>query len=318
MIQLSEKDVETALPVRKTIDIVENAYKDNVAGKIYAGNRIYLPIRGEQSTGQWLVANSISQPYFGSKFSSVFPDNKTKGLPSTISTISLYSAETGILAALIDANYLTAVKTGASAAVATNLMARTDAHVLGVIGTGGQALSQVQAIQEVRQLTTLYVFDTDQGRMDQFADKVREIQNRPYEIIAATSSNELVKNADIISTCTPSRRPVFDGTLLRPGTHVNAIGSFTPEMQEIDATTVKRAAKVITEHVDGLWAAAGDILIPFKQGLIGKDVVTGSVGEALLDTKKRRENDQQITLYESVGSGVLDIALAIAVYEKLK
>lgn len=318
MIQLSENDVKGALQVPETIKIVESAYKDNVAGKIYAGNRIFMPIRGEKATGQWLVANATNQPYFGSKFSSVFPDNIAKGLPSTISTISLYSAETGILAALIDANYLTAVKTGASAAVATNLMAKPDAHALGVIGTGGQALAQVQAIQEVRHLTVLYVFDTDQERMNQFADKVRRIQNHAYDIVTATSADQLVKNVDIISTCTPSRKPVFDGKLLQPGTHVNAIGSFTPEMQEIDSTTVQRADKIITEHVDGLWQAAGDILIPFKQGLFGKDIVTGSVGDALVDTTKRRDNDEQITLYESVGSGVLDIALSIAIYEKLK
>lgn len=318
MIQLSEEEVRSALPMKETIDIVENAYKDNVAGKIYAGDRIYMPIRGEQATGQWLVANSTNQPYFGSKFSSVFPANIEKGLPSTISTISLYSAETGILAALIDANYLTAVKTGASAALATDLMSRTDANVLGVIGTGGQALSQVEAIQEVRNLSTLYVFDTDGGRMNQFADKVKKIQNRSYKIIAAKSSDELVTHSDIISTCTPSRKPVFDGSLLKPGTHINAIGSFTPEMQEIDVTTVKQAAKIITEHVEGLWQAAGDILIPLKQGLVNKDIVTGSVGEALVDSSKRRDDDQQITLYESVGSGVLDIALSIAVYEKLK
>lgn len=317
MIQISEKEVQATLKTNETIQIVEATYRDNAAGKIYAGDRIYMPIRGEKATGQWLVANSTNQPYFGSKFSSVFPDNPSKGLPSTISTISLYSAEDGQLLALIDANYLTAVKTGASAAVATNLMARQDASKLGVIGTGGQALSQVQAIQEVRQLTKLYVFDTDQKRMDQFAEKVAQFQNRPYEIITAKTSDELVENVDVICTCTPSRKPVFNGDLLRPGMHVNAIGSFTPEMQEIDATTVQKATKLVTEHTEGLWQAAGDILIPYHQGLIDKNAVTGPLGEVLDDTEKQRTNNQEITLYESVGSGVLDIALAIEVYKKV-
>ena len=318
MKNISEQQVQDILTVERVLPEIRKTYLDCAAGDIYAGERLFLPIRGEDCTGQWLTACSLTKPFFGTKFSSVFPTNLKIGLPSVISTISLYSAVTGQLEAMIDANYLTAIKTAGSAAVATDLMARKDATSLAIIGTGFQAFSQVRAIQAVRELQTLYVYDMFPECVERFIGMIRDIQNRPYEIIAAKSGEDCVKNADIICTCTTSRTPVFPGSALKPGAHVNAIGSFTDAMQEIDVTTVQRAERVITEHVDGLWQAAGDILIPFRAGEITEDKVSGSVADVLNGTIPGRERDDQITLYESVGSGVLDIALSIVVYEELE
>lgn len=314
---INEKQVKTFLSMGNVIEVVKKLYFECAEGQIRAGNRIYMPIRGEENVGQWLVANSLSQPFFGSKFSSVFPKNVAIGLPSTISKISLYSAETGVLQALIDANYLTAIKTGASAAVATDLMARKNASVLSIIGTGLQAYSQVLAIQEVRKLEKVYVYDVVPERIDEFISMIEKEKNQDYSIVAAASGDECAEQADIICTCTTAKSPVFSGEKLKPGTHVNAIGSFTPFMQEIDENTVLKASKILTEHVEGLWEAAGDILIPFNKGKITKENVTGELGDALTEKVSARDNDQEITLYESVGSGVLDIGLSIYVYQSL-
>ncbi|MGE7904369.1 ornithine cyclodeaminase family protein [Peribacillus sp. NPDC094092] len=317
MRQITEEQVQNILEMELVLPVIKEAYEDCVKGEIHAGNRIFMPIRGEKNVGQWLVANCTNKPFFGSKFSSVFPGNLKKGLPSTISKISLYSAETGELQALIDANYLTAIKTGGSAAIATDLMAREDANKLGVIGSGLQAFSQVLAIQEIRPIEELYVYDINPERVESFIERIEKIKNRPYKIIAAKTADECVSSSDIICTCTTSLTPVFKGSSVIPGTHINAIGSFTSFMQEIDTETVLKSDKVITEHVEGLWEAAGDILIPFEQGKITKDKVSGTVGDVLAGKISKRENEQEITLYESVGSGVLDIALSIAVYTKL-
>lgn len=312
---ITENQVKKFLSMGNVIDVVKKLYIENTEGEIYAGNRIYMPIRGEENVGQWLVANSLSQPFFGSKFSSVFPNNVTIGLPSTISKISLYSAETGELQALIDANYLTAIKTGASAAVATDLMAKKNSSVLSIIGTGLQAYSQVLAIQEVRKLEKVYVYDVVPERINNFISLLEKEKKYDYTIIAAASGDECAEQADIICTCTTAKSPVFSGNRLKPGTHVNAIGSFTPFMQEIDEDTVLKATKILTEHVDGLWEAAGDILIPFSNEKVTKDDVTGSIGDALTKKVSARDNDKEITLYESVGSGVLDIGLSIYIYQ---
>ena len=234
MIFISEEQVQETMNMSKALETIREAYKASAEGKRYAPGRVVGPIRGEENCGQWLVANCLDVPFFGSKFSAVFKDNISKGLPSVISKISLYSADTGQQVALINADYLTAVKTGGSAGVATDIMARKDAHCLGVIGTGEQAYTQVLAVQEVRELTELRIYDSIPERVNKFAERIKKAQNKPYIIIKCKSSDELVSNSDIICTCTPSLTPVFKGSELKPGTHINAIGSFTPFMQEID------------------------------------------------------------------------------------
>ncbi|MDO4559645.1 MAG: ornithine cyclodeaminase family protein [bacterium] len=318
ILMITEEQARQAVSMKMALPIFKRAYEACERGEMYAGGRIVIPIRGEENCGQWLVANCTKVPIFGAKFSSVFPGNIPKGIPSIFSQISLYSAETGELIALIEANYLTAVKTGGSAAIATELMARKDACRLGVIGSGVQAFTQVLAIQEVRQLSELRVYDRFPERIEAFVAKIKGVRNNPYKIIKCTSADECVNASDMISTCTTSLTPVFDAAALRPGTHLNAIGSFTPFMQEVDEGTVMRASRVVTEHVGGLWEAAGDILIPFNKGLITKDKVAGSVGEMLVGKIPSRESDAEITMYESVGSCVLDVAIAIAAYDAFK
>ena len=318
MITISEEQAAVMLDIRTAMDTVREAYRACDRGEMYPGDRIAMPLALEGSAGQWLTAVCTKQPYFGSKFSAVFPGNRAYNMPTDQSTISLYSNVNGEQLALIGANYLTALKTGSGAGVATDLLARDDASRLGIIGTGTQAYTQVLAIQEVRPLTELRIFDMSSERMSAFAEKIAAVQNRPYKIIPCADGNECVANSDIVCTVTPSRKPVFDAEALQPGTHLNAIGSFTPFMQELPEGAVEKAAFVVTEHVDGLWAAAGDILIPFEKGLITKDKVRGSVADVLVGNTAGRESADQITLYESVGSCVLDIAIAIAVYDQAK
>ncbi len=305
--------------MKEALKAVREAYLACADGQRYAPGRIVKPIRGEENCGQWLVANCLDIPYFGSKFSSVFKDNISKGLPSVISSISLYSADTGEQLALISANYLTALKTGASSGVATDIMSRKDASVLGIIGTGVQAYTQLLAIQEVRKLTQVRIFDLVPERVEAFEKRISAVNNNGFEIVKCSSAKECVSEADIVCTCTASLKPVFDGKDLKPGTHVNAIGSFNRFMQEINEETVVRAARIITEHVDGLWdAEGGDIIVPLEKGLITKDKVVGDVGDCLAGRVQARENDEEITLYESVGSCVLDVSLAVATYEACK
>lgn len=312
---ISETDAASAIQMPQAIEIVRKAYLSCAAGSIRPGERIVQNVGPGQHTGQWLTAISSDPPYFGTKFSADFPDNYTRGLPNVRSTIELYSAVDGTMLAILEADYLTAIKTGAGAAVATNLLARQEASSLGIIGTGVQATTQVLAIQEVRTLSDLFIFDASAERMEMFAEKIRLSRNHPYNIVLCKTAEECAHHSDILSTATPSRTPVFDSSALRPGTHINAIGSFTPQMQEIDAKAVMNASCIVTEHIDGLWSAAGDILIPFSQGLISKDAVKGSVADLLTKTIPGRTNDNEITLYESVGSCVLDMAIAIAVFE---
>ena len=318
MLVIPEETVVKSIDMKTALVAARDAYMASAKGEMIQVGRLALPVSGEKNMGQWLVALCTKLPYFGSKMASVFPGNPANGLPSIHAKISLYSNVTGQQLALIDAGFLTDVKTGAAAGVATDLMARPDACTLGLIGTGAQAVTQLQAIQEVRRLDKVYLYDRSPERAAAFREKALAMANRPYEVILCDSADQCAASVGILSVATPSTTPVFDGKVLRPGTHVNAVGSFAPTMQEVDEETVLRSDRIITEHVDGLWAAAGDILIPFNKGLITKEKVNGSVGDVLVGNIPARQSAEEITMFESVGSCVLDVAMAIAVYDGVK
>ena len=313
---IPEEQAKDVLTMKQAIETVRKAYISCGKNEMYQGDRIVQTLGNEKNLGQWLTAICTEEPYFGFKFSAVFPGNPAIGMPTDQSTISLFSNENGSQLALIGANYLTALKTGAGAGVATDLLAEKGADSLAIIGTGVQAFTQVLGVQEVRDLKKLYLFDMSEERMDAFVQRIEPVKNRDYEILKCRSGNEAAESADIICTATPSRTPVCDAEAIQAGTHLNAIGSFARNMQETAPQTMEKADFIVTEHVDGLWASAtGDIMDPLEKGLITKDKIRGSVGDVLTGTIPGRESADQITVYESVGSCVLDMAIAIAVYE---
>lgn len=276
-----------------------------------------MPVAEPGGKGQWLTATYPAEGLFGTKFSAIFPENLKRGLPATISTISLYSALTGELKTVIEANALTAIKIAGSAAIATEYLARKDASTLAIIGSGLQEFDQVLAIREVRNIRHVIVYDLDPERADEIVGFLESVTGYDAKTMVANSADEAISGPDIVCKCATSRRPVFKGTSLNPGSHVNTIGSYAPDMQEIDSDTVIRANCIFTEHVDGLWAAAGDILDPLKQGLIDESKVTGSVGYILAGKVLGRRHETEITLYESVGSAVLDLAIAVEAYRQV-
>ena len=313
---IPEEVAKDVLNMKKAIATVRDAYWACSRGEMFQGDRIVQNLGTEKNIGQWLTAICTGQPYFGFKFSAVFPDNPKSGMPTDQSTISLFSNENGKQLALIGANYLTALKTGAAAGVATDLLARKDASRLGIVGTGVQAFTQALAMQEVRELTEVRLFDMSEERMDAFINRLEPVKNHDYVIVKCSSGNEAAEQSDIICTATPSKTPVLDANAIQSGTHLNAIGSFARNMQETASETAAKAAFIVTEHVDGLWASGtGDIMEPLEAGLISKEKVLGSVGDILTGKLAGRTDDDQITMYESVGSCVLDLAIAIAVYE---
>ncbi len=314
MLYLDEKQVQTMMNMAKALPIIREGYIDDSNDAIFYVDRITLPVRGNDSSCIWLPACYREKPFFGIKYAASFPSNAKQNIPTVISQISLYSADTGNLLGIIEANYLTAIKTGGAAGVATDVMARQDAKTLGIIGTGIQAFTQVLAIQEVRALDEVIVYDLNPDVVAAFIKQIEAVKNRSYRVTIAKSANDCAAASDIISTCTPSNTPVFDGTMLKQGTHVNAIGSFTPFMQEIDLATVAAASKIVTEHVTEMLQVAGDIIPALEQKIITLDAITGSVGDVLTHKVKGRETAEEITLYESNGSGVLDVALATSLY----
>jgi ornithine cyclodeaminase len=206
------------------------------------------------------------------------------------------------------------MKTGAASAVATKFLAKQGEAVLAIIGTGVQAGTQLAGIQRVRPLREVRLYDIDRSRAQAFAERLGDV--RGSRVVISATPGECVSGADIVVTATPSLTPVFSGESLSDGTHVNAVGSFTPYMQEIDSRSVLRASKIVTDNQEETWVVAGDLLVPLREGKITRGAVYCNLGDIVAGKKPGRENEREITIYESVGFAALDIAVAAAAYTK--
>jgi len=248
---------------------------------------------------------------------SVFPDNPHRGLPTISAVVVLLSAETGQPLAIMEASYLTALRTGAASGVATRYLARHDSYVLGVFGAGGQAATQVQAVAAVRPVERVVVYDCVRDRTERFIQETAaRLPGITFE--AASDPCDAVREADIIVTATTSRTPVFSGELVRPGTHINAIGSFTPEMQEMGEDTLLRVTKIVVDSWEAASEEAGDLIVPLRRGTLTKDDVYGELGEIVLGNKPGREREDEITYFKSVGLAIQDVAVAALVYRRAR
>lgn len=317
MIRISENDVINLLPIDRAIEVVEQAFIDYATGMITVGNRGTLDVTSEGNACLFLPAVHRDKNLFTLKYAASFPSCAAMGLPTVQSVIWLFSAETGEVLAMIQANALTAIKTGAASAVATRHLANTDARILTVIGSGEQAKTQLMGISQVRHLKEVRLVDLDLEKCTVLKSWAEKKLNENIRIVISTSADEATKNADIIVTCTTSSRPVLHGNCVKPGAHVNAIGSFTPTMQEIDEQTVLRSNKIVADSIQEAWRCAGDLIVPLNKRLISKTSPIAELGDIITKKINGRMSAADITLYESVGFAPLDLAVAIETYDRM-
>lgn len=282
------------IPLRANIDIPE-----------HEGQSLYMP-------GYAAKANAL-----GVKIVSVYPRNIEKGLTSVPATMVLVNNETGEVCSLMDGTYLTRIRTGAVSGAASDLLARKDSSVFALFGTGGQAETQLEAVLTVRPIRLVNVFDIRADRAADFAERMTKAFGEKFgvKIVPAESSDDAVADADIITCVTTTKRPVFDGKKVKKGCHINGVGSYTPEMHEIDEYTVTHADKVYVDTRDGVLNESGDLIIPIKNGTFRAEQVTGELGEVISGKAPGRASDGEITVFKTTGSAVLDIVTARRIYE---
>ncbi|RRD64411.1 ornithine cyclodeaminase family protein [Fretibacterium sp. OH1220_COT-178] len=283
-----------SIPLRTNIDIPE-----------HKGQSLYMP-------GYAAEAGAL-----GVKIVSVYPGNIERGLPSVPATMVLLDADTGQVSALMDGTCLTRIRTGAVSGAATDILARKDCRKFALYGTGGQAETQLEAVLTVRSsIERVEVFDISMERAEDFAKRMGERFAGKFKaaIAAARSSGEALEDADVVTAVTTSKVPVFDGAKLKAGAHVNGVGSYTPEMQELDPEALRRAEIVTVDTRDGVLNESGDFIIPQSQGVFSYDRVV-ELGEVMSGKAKGRSRDDQVTLFKTVGSAVLDVVSARRIYE---
>ena len=310
---LSRPDVQHALAMRDAIAIVRDAYAQLSAGQATVPLRVPIPIEQHNGVTLFMPAHLQTSDALAIKIVSVHNNNPAQGLPLIHALVVVIDAATGKPLAAMEGGYLTALRTGAASGVATDLLARRDARVAAIFGAGIQGRTQLRAICAVRALERVFVFDAIPGQTEKFIAEMRDQVSADLRV--ADSPRGAVRDADVICTATTSKQPVFDGNDLKPGAHINAIGAYTPTMQEIDEITLQRAHKIVVDSRVAALAEAGDLIIAIKNGAISEANIYAEIGEIALGKKPGRERDDEITYFKSVGNAVQDASIARAIYD---
>lgn len=246
----------------------------------------------------------------------IFPHNIDNGLPSSPAQVLLIDGKTGVVTAILDGTYITQLRTGASSGAAFDVLAKQSCRIGALIGTGGQAATQLEAMIAVRKLEEVRVYDLNYERTVEFAQRMQEeLISYGTKITAVKSSDEAIDDADLLITVTPSSKPVFDGTKIKKGCTISCVGAYQHHMQEMDPAVLPRASKICFDSQEAVLSESGDILIPLEQGIITEDDFTGDIGRVIKGELAGRENDDEIIVYETVGVGAQDLVTAKAVYE---
>ncbi len=315
---LSEADEKKVLSMKEAIDILEKAFAEFTSGGVAMPLRPVINVPEHEGMSSFMPCYLPKMGALAVKAVSVFRNNAAKGLPSIYGVVTLIDNETGAVLSVMNGGYLTALRTGAASGVATKYLAREDAHVVAIFGAGVQGRTQLEAVCEVRDIKAAFVYDSVKERAEQFVREMSGLGGKfPGEWHIASSPTEALRAADIICTTTTSKTPIFDGAELRPGVHINGVGSHAPGMRELDTTTVVRS-KIVCDSAAACLAEAGDLLIPIQEQRLKKEDLCGDLGEVILGKRPGRQSRDEITLFKSVGLALEDASTALSVYRRAR
>jgi ornithine cyclodeaminase len=311
MLILNAADVGRALPMPEAIESMKRAFAALSDGRAEVPLRSRLPVAPHD-------ALSIIMPAFvgdedgeslAVKVVSLFPDNPARGIGYIQAAVLVLEPDTGRALGLLEGSTLTAIRTGAAGGAAVDLLSRPDARVLAIFGAGVQGRAQVEAACTVRKIETVWIVDPDRARAEALGKELAGSGPIPLDVRVAASPSEAVAHADVICTATTSAKPVFSDSDLKTGVHISAIGSYTPEMQEIPGETASRARLFVDSRSAAL-AETGDLIQPIRAGLFSEDHITAELGELVLGKGDGRQSPDEITLFKSVGVAVQDAVAA--------
>ena len=309
---IDQAEVRSRLTYDRCIPIVRNAMMAFSAGKTIQLLRTVIPLSEGRLFG--IMPGALgSHEAFGAKLLSVFQDNFARGVQSHQGVVVLFDAETGAAICVVHAGEVTATRTAAASAVATDMLARKDAHRLTILGYGEQAATHARAIRLVRELESITIWGRSPERAQAFRDRMQDELDIP--MFAARNVEEAVNEADIVCTVTAASEPILEGKWVRPGTHINLVGSSVPGPVEVDNDLVIRS-RFIADSREGVLCQGAEFLNAKAAGLIDETHVVAEIGQVLLAEIAGRQSIEQITVYKSIGHIVQDLACAWALYNE--
>lgn len=314
-ILLTEADVKALLTMDDLIPAMATALAAFSAKQVTQPLRTVLTV-GEQHAFYGVMPAYIpGTPALGTKLVTVFSGNPARGLPTHLATIVLLDPETGALLALMDGRYITESRTAAVSAVSVQHLAREDARVLAIIGTGVQARSHLEAIARVRELQEVRVWSRTSSNADAFIGDMQP--HVRCAIRKAASAEDAVRDAGIVALTTASKEPVVRTGWIADGTHICAVGACRPAEREMESALVARADLYVDSREAAL-AEAGDIVLPIREGAFGPSHIKAELGEVTGGIVSGRVSADRVTIFKSLGMAVEDVAAAHLVYERAR
>ena len=311
MLILNADDVRAALPMAQAIEAMKSAFAALSDGRAEVPLRTQLPIKSRNAVTLFMPAYVLDEKgeSLVVKVVSLFPNNALHGLPLIHAAVLVIEAHTGRTVAVLEGGTLTAIRTGAASGAATDILAKPDARVVAIFGSGVQGRTQLEAVCSARSIQTAWIYDRNTERRDELIAEMAGKEGIPADLRPAESPAQAVEDADVICAATTSRTPVFADADLKPGVHINGVGSYAPEMQEIPAETVRRALVVVDSRSASM-VEAGDLLKAILLGYITAKHIHGELGEIVLGRKPGRTSPDQVTFFKSVGVAVQDAVAA--------
>jgi ornithine cyclodeaminase/alanine dehydrogenase-like protein (mu-crystallin family) len=308
---LSHRDVVAALPPRACAEAMAAVLAARARGETYHPLRTVMRPPGAAGLmglmPSWRGAQRDTGAAFALKAICIIPGNPARGLDAHQGTVTLFDGETGVPTAILDASAVTEIRTAAVTAVATGLLARTNARTLAVLGSGVQGRAHLTALAGVRDFEQVRVYSPTRAH----AQALAEAAALPRaQVSAAATAEEAVRGADVVVAATNSRQPVLDRAWLKPGAHVNAVGASTPQAREIDTATVAASA-LFCDSRESVRNEAGEFQFAVREGAIaGEEHIRAELGEVLEGSAPGRRDDGELTLFRSLGIAVEDLAAA--------
>lgn len=305
MIVISEQDAKALVSVEAAIDAVEKTFAAMARGRARNYSVVREAVGYQDAVFGVKTGCDTSAPILGLKAGGYWPHNLAQGLTNHQSSTLLFDPETGQASALVSANYLTGVRTGAASAIASKYLSRRNSNVLGVIGTGVQAHYQLKATMAVRPIRTVHAWDPSADNLATFGRLARELG---LEYVPQAEPRAVAQYADILVTVTPSQKALVERSWVRPGTHISAMGADTKGKQELDPALVAAASIFVDELEQAV--TIGECQHAFAAGLITHRSFRGSIGAVVAGLCEARRNMDEITLFDGTGVALQDLVVA--------
>ena len=310
---ITSNDLEGVISMDDAIKLMSLAFRN------FSNKQCYVPPRSVNDIPEKDLTIILKPAYMeaigrtGIKILSQNEGNRNTNLPTITGIILLIDTDTGQILALMDGAYITALRTGAASGLASDYLARKDAEILAIFGCGVQGRTQLEAVNSVRNIKRVYVYDIDSVAAENFLKAMRN--KFDFEILHTDDPGHL-KEVDIICTSTNSQSPLFLMNHIKEGVHINAIGSYKPRMQEIDPEIIKNS-RLYVDSVESCVRESGDIIIPIKGGQISEDHIIGEIGNVVAGNAQGRKSEKDITVFKSVGIAIQDLVVANEAFQRL-